>query len=201
LQVVTGVTSFNSTVTFLCDIDPISSQPVFPISSDNCSGTLLAPQQSCSLKVSFVPQPGTPLTPPPDYFLELNTLQCTSATTSNCEIDSGRFPVELKTNAPSPLRMSPGAGLDFGIVAVGEISAPQAITLTNASSQPVNFTGNLVKGDYIEVDDCGTSLAPGNSCTLTVSFKPKIVGLDPGTVTITYTVGQTQTIFLRGTGQ
>ena len=200
LQVVTGVTSFNATVNFLCDIDLISNQPIFPISADTCSGTVLAPQQPCSLQVRFVPQPGTPLTPPPDYFLELNTLQCTSTTTSNCEIDSGRFPVELKTNAPSPLRMSPGAGMDFGIVAVGEISAPQAITLTNASSQTVNFTGNLVKGDYLEFDDCGTSLAPGNSCTLTVSFKPKIVGLDPGTITITYTVGQTQTVFLRGSG-
>jgi hypothetical protein len=36
---------------------------------------------------------------------------------------------------------------------------------------------------------------------MTVTFLPKIVGFDPGTITITYTVGQTQTIHLRGTGQ
>jgi len=39
-----------------------------------------------------------------DYFLELNTLQCSSAdnVTSNCEIDSGRFPVELKSESTKP---------------------------------------------------------------------------------------------------
>jgi hypothetical protein len=36
---------------------------------------------------------------------------------------------------------------------------------------------------------------------MTVGFQPKIVGFDPGTITITYTVGQTQTVHLRGTGQ
>lgn len=36
---------------------------------------------------------------------------------------------------------------------------------------------------------------------MTVTFQPKIVGYDPGTITITYTVGQTQTVYLQGTGQ
>src|SRR4029077_18449293 len=102
---------------------------------------------------------------------ELNTLQCASTTTSDCEIDSGRFPVELTANVPSPLRMTPGAGLDFGNQPVGQVSAPLTITLSNDAKDPksatVNFTGNLVKGDYAEADDCGASLAPGGSCTLT----------------------------------
>jgi Cep192 domain 4 len=58
-----------------------------------------------------------------------------------------------------------------------------------------------VKGDYFETDNCGSSLAPGSSCTLNVTFKPKAVGFDQGSITITYTVGQTQIIYLRGTGQ
>jgi hypothetical protein len=152
-----------------------------------------------------VPQPSTPLIPALDYFLELNTLQCTSSTTSNCEIDSGRFPVELTANPPSSLRMTPGAGLDFGNQAKGHVSAPLTITLFNDPSDPntgtVNFTGNLVRGDYSETDNCGASLAPGSTCTMTITFTPRIVGFDPGSITITYTVGQTQTIHLRGTGQ
>jgi len=208
LQVVTGGINAipnSADITYNCDSDLTSSLPNFQISSDDCSGTLLAPQVSCSLQITFAPQPSTPLSPALDYFLELNTLQCIGATTSNCEIDSGRFPVELTANLPSPLRMTPGAGLDFGIQTRGQAGVPLTITLFNDPKDPkaatVNFTGNLVKGDYTESDNCGASLAPGSSCTMTVTFHPKIVGFDPGTITITYTVGQTQTVHLRGTGQ
>jgi hypothetical protein len=101
--------------------------------------------------------------------------------------------------------MTPGAGLNFGIQTRGQVGIPLSITLFNDPKDPnagtVNFTGNLVKGDYTESDNCGSSLAPGSSCTMTVTFQPKIVGYDPGTITITYTVGQTQTVYLQGTGQ
>jgi hypothetical protein len=200
-----AITPNGSTINYSCDSDLTSQLPNFQISADNCSGTLLAPLASCTLAVAFAPQPSTPMTPPLDYFLELNTLQCTATTTSNCEIDAGRFPVELTANLPSPLRMTPGAGLDFGLQAKRVSSAPLTITLFNDPSDPnaapVDFTGNIVKGDYTELDDCGSSLAPGGSCTLTVTFRPTIVGSDPGTITITYRVGQTQTVHLRGTGQ
>ena len=129
LQVETGI--FNkgsSTISYICDSDLTSKQPNFQISADDCSGTLLLPQSSCSLEITFVPQPSTSLTSGLDYFLELNTQQCNSTTTSDCEIDSGRFPVELTANVASSLRMTPGAGLDFGIETRGRVSAPQTIT-------------------------------------------------------------------------
>ncbi len=192
-------------IMYNCDSDFTSTLPNFQISSDDCSGTLLAPLASCSLEVTVAPQPSSPLTPALDYFLQLNTVECTSTTTSDCEIDSGRFPVELTANLPSPLRMTPGAGLNFGVVSRGTTSAPLTITLFNDPKDPntatINFTGNLVKGDYTESDNCGASLAPGSSCALTITFQPRILGFDPGTLTIAYTVGQTQTVHLRGTGQ
>jgi hypothetical protein len=208
LQVVTGqinAVANGTDISYNCDSDLTSKQPNFQISADNCSGTLLLPQASCSFEITFAPQPSTPLSPALDYFLQLNTLECTATTTSNCEFDSGRFPVELTANLPSPLRMTPGAGLDFGIQTRGQAGIPLSITLFNDPKDPnagtVNFTGNLVKGDYTESDNCGSSLASGSSCTMTVTFQPKIVGYDPGTITITYTVGQTQTVYLQGTGQ
>ena len=206
-QVVTGVITPNgSTINYNCDSDLTSKLPNFQISADGCSGALLMPQASCSLQVTFAPQPSTPLIPALDYFLELNTLQCTSSTTANCEIDSGRFPVELKANLPSPLRMTPSAGLDFGIQPKGQTSAPLTITLFNDPNDPksetINFTGNQVQGSsFAETDNCVGSLAPGNSCVLTVTFKPTGVGFKTGTITIGYTFGQTQTVYLRGTGQ
>lgn len=207
LQLVIGnsISSFNSTITYLCDIDPISSQPNFKIASDSCSGAVLESLQTCDISIVYTPQPGTPLSPALDYFLELNTLECGNGTATNCEIDSGRFPVEVKGNLPSPLRMTPGAGLDFGIQVKGQTSPAMNITLFNDPNDPnagaINFTGNVVKGPFAERDNCGVSLAPGGSCNVALTFTPQSIGYSRGTVTITYNSGQTQTISMRGTGQ
>lgn len=210
LQVVSDVRqdAGNSTIDYSCDSDPNPpNAPDFQISSDTCSGTLLAPQATCSLQIALVPQPFYALLNGLDYFLELNTVQCVAGTVqSNCEWDGGRFPVEIKANPPSPLRMSPGAGLDFGTQQVGTSTSKQSITLFNDPNDPnagvVNFVGKFtVKGDYSESDDCPFSLSPGGSCTVTVAFKPKTAGFIPGSITIAYNNTLVQTIYLRGTGQ
>jgi hypothetical protein len=199
----------NSTIDYSCDSDPTPpNSPNFQISADTCSGTLLASQATCSLQIALVPQPLYPsLLNGLDYFLELNTVQCIAGTVeSNCEWDGGRFPVEVRANPPSPLRMSPAAGLDFGSQQVGTSSAKQTITLFNDPNDPnagaLTFVGKFtVKGDYSESDDCPFSLTPGSSCAVTVAFKPKSALFIPGSVTISYNSGVVQTIYLRGTGQ
>jgi hypothetical protein len=216
-----------ASIQYRCDSDPGTTLPNFQIASDTCTGSLLAPQASCSVQVTYVPQPNTNIQSGLDYFLELNTVQCWPAGTlpsqSNpCEIDSGRFPVELKANTPSPLRMSPAAGLDFGVQATGKTSAPMTITLLNDPNltypqcttqdcSTVTFVGKiLVSGSYSESDDCPATLAQGGSCTITVTFKPGGVALNTGLVTINYsqvsnsgavTLGNPQFVYLRGTGQ
>jgi hypothetical protein len=215
------------TVDYFCDIDPPPSKggsgvPNFQISSDGCSGQTLAAfgqsGSSCSLQITFVPQPVTWTAAAAagaglDDFVELNTNWCGDATNPaepNCEIDSGRFPVEIKTNPPSSLRMSPSAGMDFGAVIKGTGSTPLTITLFNDPVDPkagtLTFTSKLVTGaDYLEADTCPATLPSNQSCTVTVTFAPKIVGLDPGKFTFTYNtsteIGLVQTIYLRGTGQ
>jgi hypothetical protein len=195
-----------------CDADQKTEHPNFQISADTCTGANLPPQGTCSVEISFIPQPTyTQLANGLDYFLELNTLQCSpQGASSDCEIDSGRFPVELKANGPSPLRMSPGAGLDFGSVPVGKTTPPQTITLFNDPNDPntatVNFAGKFaVTGSFSETDDCPFVLAPGASCTLTVTFKPSSVGVNQGTINLAYTLGSNtrgnQFVYLRGAGQ
>jgi len=212
LQVVSDLrqNTNSSTIDYSCDWDLTSSTPNsnFQISSDTCSGVLLEPQASCSIEIAFVPQAAYALSNGLDYFLELNTVQCVNGA-PDCEIDGGRFPVELTANSPGPLRMSPGAGVYFGALPVGTGSVQQTITLLNdpAASTTVNFFSKVtVKGDYAESDDCPFTMAPGGICTLTVTFKPKIVGYDPGKLIINYTTNQTvnpqiQTVYLRGSGQ
>jgi hypothetical protein len=214
LQAAAAISVDSGTLFYVCDVDPDTGNPSFQITSDNCSGKQLGPLESCTVTVKFVPQPKTQaLSPDYTFFLQLNTLECTSTTTSACEIDAGRFPVTLKANLPSPLRMSPGAALNFGIQPKGQISlTPLVLTLSNdptypdvnnPSPQTVNITGIIIppKGDYTELDNClGQTLAPGKSCTISVSFTPQAVGFDQSTMTITFN-GQVQTVFLRGIGQ
>jgi len=161
------------------------------------------------LAAMYAPQPGSS-TGGLDYFLQLNTLQCTTSTTADCEIDSGRFPVELKSALASPLRVSPGASLDFGTWPNGQTTYPPlTITLSNdkklATPLPITFDAMVTKGDYVEVNDCGISLAPGSACTMSITFTPKITGFDQGSIVITYAAGQTiglsQVIYLHGFGQ
>ena len=221
-------------VEYFCDADPGapagSGLPNFQISSDTCSGQTLGPQgsptQSCSLQVTFAPQPATWKVVPPnpssgvglDYFLELNTLWCdpntnpTPSPSNPCEIDSGRYPVELKTNPPSPLRVSPAAGLNFGTLLKGTTSSPLTITLSNdqADATTVTFTGRVIQGtDYFENDTCAAALSPGDSCTLAFTFTPSISGFDTSTFTLSYNASNSSgnqyglrlTVYLRGIGQ
>ncbi|MFZ0481034.1 MAG: choice-of-anchor D domain-containing protein [Terriglobales bacterium] len=204
------------TITYNCDSDPGTLQPNFQISSDTCTGATLASQSGCSIQIAYVPQANTIIPSGGlDFFLELNTLQCwpagSSPSESNpCEIDSGRFPVELKANGPSTLRMSPSAGLDFAPQKKGTTSAPQTVTLLNdpnlTTTQTVTFVGKIqVSGSYSESDDCPVTLDPGSSCTVTVVFKPSGVGFAKGQLTINYTPQLNgsfqQFVYLRGTGQ
>ena len=208
-------------VTYACDFDAgtkVSNFQIAPAPASTClaagTGVILQPQQSCTLQIAFAPQPEAwsvlaPNGPGLDYFLAFNTVQCSSGD-SNCEIDSGRFPVELKTNPPSPLRLLPNAGLEFGTLIEGTLSSPLTITLFNdpvdANSATVTITSKILSGsDYLELDNCPSSMAPNDSCPLTFTFLPKVIGFDYGTFIITYNtptqIGLVQTIFLRGAGE
>jgi hypothetical protein len=220
------------TVDYFCDSDPPppkgSGLSNFQISNDTCSGKTLAPfgqaGNSCSLQITFVPQPATFVNNGAigritgwDDFLQLNTMWCGDANNppdSNCEVDSGRFPVEIKTSPPSSLRMTPSAGMDFGTVLKGTASNPITVTIFNDPVDPnagaVTFTSKLVTGsDYLETDTCPATLSSNQSCTVTVTFTPTKSGLDPGDIKFTYSTststssesGLVQTIYLRGTGQ
>ena len=206
-----GTSGAYNTVQYLCDFDFTSGKPNFQISADTCTGHMLAPQESCSLSITYAAQPyASAQLSGLDYFLQISTVKCLNSSDQNCEIDSGRFPVELRTNPPSPLRMSPAAGLEFGTQLRGVATAPLSLKLYNDPQDPnsgtVEFRGLVTTGDYLEQDDCGATIAPGSSCTIKLVFSPTVSGFDPGNVKINYVVQPsldtlTQTIYMRGTGQ
>ena len=58
----------------------------------------------------------------------------------------------------------------------------QTLTLSNAASGPVPVSGLVATGDYSATSTCGSALAAGASCTVTVTFKPTTTGSRTGTV-------------------
>ncbi len=105
------------------------------------------------------------------------------------------------TGTGTDITLSP-TSLTFGTVAVKTTSAAQTITLTNAGTVALTITKVAVSSQYAQTNTCGTSVAGGANCTISVTFKPTTTGSHTGTVTITdNATGAPKTVSLTGTGQ
>lgn len=135
-----------------------------PASEDECPQTLSA-GQSCTLNVRFTPSVAGNVT---------STLTIAS---------NSPIPAVLPLNGngtTAPVMTLSASSLTFGPQLVGTESAPQTITLTNTGDATLSGIG------YGEMQDdeaifpltynCGPSLAPGQSCTFSVAFKPASTG-------------------------
>ena len=95
--------------------------------------------------------------------------------------------------------------VSFGDQPVGTTSTPQNVTLKNVGSTELNFTGITITGtnagDFAQTNTCGTSIAAGASCTITVTFKPTAQGTRSAAVSINDDGGGSpQKVILSGTG-
>ncbi len=93
----------------------------------------------------------------------------------------------------------------FGNQAIGTPTAPQTVTVTNTSTAAVSIAAVTVTGTntslFTQANTCGTSLAVGAACSVSVTFKPTKVGAASAALNILAGGGVgTQTIALSGTG-
>lgn len=96
------------------------------------------------------------------------------------------------------LTASPGS-LTFADQAVNTTSAAQSVTVTNSGAATASITGGTAGGDFAQTNTCGTALAAGANCTVSVTFGPTA----SGTRTLTLTGDQSNnptTVALSGTG-
>ena len=108
---------------------------------------------------------------------------------------------------PTPVAGVSPASLAFGKQTLNTNSPTQTVTLSNTgtgalSIASVTFTTGA--GFSRAGGTCGTTLAAGASCTITVRFNPSTVGVRNATLTVTdnsnNTPGSTQTVNLSGEG-
>jgi hypothetical protein len=102
--------------------------------------------------------------------------------------------------SPPTVSLSP-LSLNFGSQSTGSSSRAQVITLTNTGSGVVTISSFAVSGDFTQTNNCGTSVAGGSSCTISVTFTPTGSGTQSGTLSISDNAsGSPQTVTLSGTG-
>ncbi len=141
--------------------------------------------------------PASPQTNPPSCTVTMSAAETVTAT--------------FNTTATGSISLSP-TSLAFASQAVGTTSATQTVTVRNAGTAAVNFSGFTITGtnagDFavpLPTSGAGCSatgtLAAGASCTINVVFTPGANGARTATLNIAdNATGSPQTVALSGTG-
>lgn len=93
------------------------------------------------------------------------------------------------------------ASLSFASTTVGSTSAAQTVTVHNSGTAAASVSGVSVSGDFAQTNTCGSSIAAGASCTVSVTFHPSAAGSRTGSVTVSSNATNSPTtVALSGTG-
>jgi hypothetical protein len=160
----------------------------FAKSADTCTGATLAPSGTCTVSVTFTPS-------------------ATGARTASLVItsDAPGSPHMVALSGKGTLvgvlvTLSP-TSLAFGNQRVGTTSAPQTVTYGLLTGTVLNITSIVASGDFAQTNNCGSSLAAGQNCTINVTFTPTAGGARVGAITITDDApGSPRIVSLSGTG-
>jgi hypothetical protein len=159
-----------------------------PFLQRNTCGTSVAAGASCTISVSFRP-------------ITKGTVTGSLSITDNAPASPQKVTL---TGTGTYIQLSP-ASLNFGNQPVGTKSLSKKITVSNKGGTTVSLTsisiGGTDAGDFAETNTCGTSLASGASCFITVTFTPLATGKRTAAVLVKDNGGGSpQEVPLLGTG-
>jgi len=141
----------------------------FSLATDGCAdfGDVIPPGGGCYVSVSL-----TPTTPGPH----------TGALTI-VDDDNVTSPQVIALSGTASAVVVSATSLSYPIQTVG-VASSQKVTLTNVYSAPLALSGINASDDFSQTNDCGRSLAPNSSCTITVTFSPTDLGPRGGTLVL-----------------
>jgi ASPM-SPD-2-Hydin domain-containing protein/beta-propeller repeat-containing protein len=164
-------------------------------SPSNTCGASIAAGASCTVNVTFTPSVASG---------ESATLVITVVITNGGLSSSQSFDVSLGGTGSAS---APGVGLSatsltFGAQLLTTTSAAKTVTLTNNGNAALTINSIAASGNFaVSNNPCGTNLAAGANCIISVTFAPTAVGARTGTLTITDNAGGSpHTVALSGTG-
>ena len=153
----------------------------------NSCGQTLASGASCTIAVTFTPTASGP--------------RAGAVTVTDNAPGSPQTLPLMGNGGQAPVVTLAPTSLTFVGQVVGSTSAAQPVTLTNTGSSALSITSIAVSGDFAQLNTCGSSVAPGTACTISVTFTPTALGNRYGTVTITDNAANSpQTVLLAGDG-
>ena len=163
----------------------------FAKSADTCTGATVAPNNTCTVSVTFTPSATG------SRSASLNFTDNASNSPQTVSLSgTGAGPV-VSLSAPPTFPSEP----------IGTTSPSQTVTLTNTGGASLTFTAISVTGPFATVASgttCSTSSPVGASasCTVAVTFTPTAAGTASGSLSFSDNApGSPQTIALSGTGQ
>jgi hypothetical protein len=120
----------------------------------------------------------------------------TPARTSDHDAAVGYFTL------PAPVLSATLSGSgSFGSVTLGSSSSSIDFVLTNTGEGAISITNVAATGDFSQTNNCGSSLALGATCTVSVTFLPTATGLSSGSLSVTTNTGVgVYSVSLNGTG-
>ena len=93
------------------------------------------------------------------------------------------------------------SSVTFGSQALNTTSSAQTVTVNNSGTAAATVSSIGTTGDFAQANTCGSSIAAGASCTVSVTFRPTASGTRTGNLTVTSNAGNSPTtVALTGTG-
>lgn len=153
--------------------------------ASNGCGSSVAAGATCNIGITFTPA---------STGLRVATLSIEDSATNSPQTVSL---TGMGTN--NTVTLTP-TSLTFTTELIGTTSPAQNAVLTNTGTATVTVGVIAASGQFSETNNCGTSLAAGASCTISVVFKPTTQGTDKGAVKVTdNAAGSPQMLTLTGT--
>jgi hypothetical protein len=157
--------------------------------SNNC-GSSVAVGANCTINVTFTPS-------------------ATGSRTASLSVASNASPQTVSlagtgASAANSVSLSPSS-LDFSNQPVAMTSTTQTVTLTNNGTTALSISSLTVTGanssDFVQNNNCGSSVAAGANCAIVVLFTPSAVGARAAVISISdNATGSPQTVSMSGTG-
>lgn len=119
-------------------------------------------------------------------------------TTYKSQVGTNAFVAKISNSVPTPTLSYSPSSIAFGSQVIGIASSAHDITLTNCGSAALGISSITITGtnagDYGQTNTCGSSLAAGANCTISVIFTPTTTGTRTASVSISDNVsGSPQT--------
>ncbi|MGA9720942.1 MAG: choice-of-anchor D domain-containing protein [Candidatus Binatus sp.] len=222
MAVATGSTSVSTQFDVPADLEPgastlvvvangIASQPVAvnmssPTATPTASATPTATSSGGGTPTptpTATPTSGGSATP---TATATRTATATATATASATATLTATPTSTPTSEPGTMTIKPSS-VAFGTKdTVGKASKPKKLTIKNTSSKSskisVMISGETAAPPFAVTSQCTTTLAPGKSCKVLVTFTPPDTSSHEGMLTVNdNATGAAQTVPLSGTGK